>query len=316
MKTSLKLLLLSTLTAVNSIGASSTTSQGISTIKCTPFYRAGINSTISITYKTMKKSNVVIIVDIVNSLYKEGTNIFKGVFTGASTINIPYDNNYSRNSGNTIRITQIMGGNTKIIEHEIDVAESSVAVIDGSIYNFESKSYFYIYENDTWLKKKETVTFYNFENQYVPNYYHQITISDFSIKLSESIDNKINCSNAVFAITNKNGIFDLFEHDEEFAYFPLDFENEGSVNNLKFKNDLFVNPQTHQMSPIQKPNYVRTTVLYLPINEKRFEDTYNCYISFVGFGIDRATFISNFKYKSLLNTFGDCRNSEYCIVNS
>ena len=150
MKTSLKLLLLSTLTAVNSIGASSRTSQGISTIKCTPFYRAGINSTISITYKTMKKSNVVIIVDIVNSLYEEGVNIFNSVVTGSSTINISYDNAYTRNDGNSIRITQIIDGKTKTIEHEIDFAKTSETVINNSIYNFESNSDFYLYENDFW----------------------------------------------------------------------------------------------------------------------------------------------------------------------
>lgn len=317
MKTSLKLLLLSTLTAMSGVGAGTDTNSGVYSLKCTPFYRAGINSKISFNVRASKMNKVIVTVDIVNDLYKDGITIYNKTYTAAGSANISYNNSYTRSSGNILRIKQGTSKRNKTIECEINVAKSSTIVIGDSIYNFESNSYYYSYSNSGWSKNKEKISFYNFEDCYMPAYYHQIDFSNFYIKLNETLNtSNISCENAVFGITNKNGIFNSFEHDSELAYFPLTFERKDSSFFLKLKNVLYVNPLTQEMSATQKTNFVKTRLIYLPKNEKRYEDEYNCYISLEGFGIDRADFLTNFKYKSLLNTFGDCRNSEYCIVNS
>lgn len=317
MKTSFKLLLLSTLTAVNSIGADIAPSSSISSFKCTPFYRSGKVSKISFYVKASRTNKTSITIDIINDLYPNGIKIYSKIFTTSETVNVSYNNNYTRSSGNTLRVTEKLSDTTKIIQHEIEVAESNTTVINDSIFEFNSSSYFYSYSNNLWQRKKEKTIFYNFEDQYMPNYYHQIDISNFQVDLNQSFNSaSVSCDNAVFAITNINGIFDSFEHDADFAYIPLTFEKKNSIFVLKFKNDIYVNPLTLKMSAYAELGFVKTAHFYLPRNEKRNENTYNCYISFEGMGIDKSNFLASFKYKSLLNTFGDCRNSEYCIVNS
>lgn len=317
MKTSLKLLLLSTLTAMSGIGADTNTNSGVYSLKCTPFYHAGIDSKISFNVRASKMNKVIISVDIVNDLYKDGITIYNKAYSAAGSANISYNNSYTRSSGNILRIKQETSKGNKTIECEINVAKSSSTVINDSIYNFESNSYYYSFSNSGWSKIKEKISFYNFEDRYMPTYYHQIDFSNFYIKLNETLDvSNICCENAVFGITNKNGIFNSFEHDSKLAYFPLTFEQKNSTFFLKLKNDLYVNPLTQEMSATQNTNFVKTRFIYFPRNERRFEDEYNCYISLKGFGIDRTDFLTNFKYKSLLNIFGDCCNSEYCIVNN
>lgn len=314
----LSLLLLSFITSTFGLGATTETPYGLRTFKCTPLYVDGSTSTFSFDATCTIAKKVKIEIFLINDFYPEGKSLYSGSLSRKGIINLKYNNEYTRPKGNSILIKETLSdGSVKTYNHSIEVAKSQFCKINDANYSYESTSSFYTLTNKKWSVIKEQYNFYNFEEFYFPNYYHKINISDFSLKPISSFEsNTVIFNEAKFLISNRDGIFDSFEHDKSYAYFNLNLVSSKNGFNLAFKDQLYVNPTTLEMSSTPKDGFVKTNYLYLPRNEKRIENSYDCTILISGLGIDKSDFMTKFKYKSLLNTFGDCRNSEYCIVNS
>ena len=317
MKSLIKLLFLSISLTTTSIGAVPLKDDnGLTKVVCTPFYLDKKMSCISLTANATKTIRVSIKVSIVNDLYPEGIEIGTKAFSNISTYNLEYNNEYTRPNGNSIVITQTIFKEKTIISHDIEAVTSNVKTVNESPYEYTSLSNFYTWSSKTnkWKESKEIFVMTNFEEIYMPNYYHKIDISDFKIEY-KTTSGFINMRSGLLAITNLNGSFDSFEHDKKYAYFPIVLAGTSSNYNLSFENKFYVDPMTLKMSPVPKDGYVETKNLYLPRNEKRSENNYDCMLTLDGLGQDNTKFLSRFKYKSTLNILGDCRNSEYCIAN-
>ena len=200
---------------------------------------------------------------------------------------------------------------------QIDTISGSSYRISGSDCDYNTSGKIFTYkEASGWVSIVEKLTFTNFNDTYIPDYYHKIDLKEFKIKTSLSFPSILTCSSAYLYVTNYNGAFDDFKQNSGRAEFEISLAKSSSSYYLKFKDDLYVNPETLRMYSTNVPNTVKTSYLYFPVDGRRYEDKYNCYISINGLGISYSSFLLTFKYKSLLNIFGDCRNSEYCIVNS
>lgn len=306
------------LLTICSVGATASAKTRINYFKCTPFFLNGDKTIMTFDVNASEALPLNIEIYIINPLYPDGTLLTKTKITSSKVLNYNYDNKYTYASENKVKVSYSVGKEKKkSFSHAIEVSNGSFYTLNDSVFDYSttSKNYFYSGDSANWTLNSERYTFYNFENTYVPNYYHKINISDFYLKANSTFQNKISYGNALFAITNREHAFDGFNHDETFAYIPLCLTKKGDDYVLSFDRDLYVDPFTLQMSPVQEDGFVKTDYLYFPRDKKRFENEYQCMITINNLGIDKATFVSYFKYKSLLNIFGDCRNSEFCIVN-
>ena len=317
MKSLLKPLFISIPLAASSIGAlPSTNDSGLTKAICTPFYLSQKTSYISLSVSATKTKKVNIKVSIVNDLYPGGIDILTRTFSTVSTLDVEYNNEYTRPTGNSIVITQTINKTDTVIKHDIDAVKGNAKTVNESPYEYTSSSVFYTWTNKekAWKTSKEIYIMSNFEDFYMPDYYHMINISDFKIVL-KSTSGFFNISSGSLAITNLNGVFDSFEHDKQYAYFPVVLTGNLLKYGLSFKNKFYVNPLTLEMSSIPLDGYVETKDIYLPRNEKRSENNYDLMLVLDGLGQDNTKVLSRFKYKTTLNILGDCRSSEYCITN-
>lgn len=316
MKRNLIFLILSSFLCLTSTGAGKT-KIGVSSIKTMPFYLDGSITNIQISVSASKIDPVIIEVKVSNDFNIDGVSIYKNVLNSLQTVNIEYDNRYTRPEDNYLIVDEKIGPSVKTYKHYVSLAKSSSVSLTDPVHVYNSVSQNYSYKSGVWTFSVETLKFYNFEDQYVPDFYHKIDPTYFYICPERSYnEDNLMFTGGYFTITNKDGLFNSFNHDSEIAFIPLTLVKKENKYVLAFANNLYVNKTTLEMSSSYKVGFVKTRYFYLPRNEKRYEDFYECGIVLTGLGQDKSNFISKFRYKSLKNIFGDCRNSKYCIINS
>ena len=206
---------------------------------------------------------------------------------------------------------------TKTTRQAVDIAFSSTNRINEPYYSYSSKSNLYKYKaTGGWTTSKETIDFVNFDEYYIPDYYHKLDPRDFRLSVSNSISDSFNFKSGLLTITNYQNVFKLISRKDEITLPLVLIEDSPGEYHLDFKNKLYVNTVTLEMSLGSKTGLVPTHCLYFPHNQKQNEAEFNIKILLEGVGVDYSTFLLDFKYKSISNIFGDCHNSEYCIVNS
>lgn len=256
-------------------------------------------------------------VSIYNDLYPDGEALFKGTANTTATKTFVYDNKLT-SSSNEIGITWFTSTNKKktTIKTNMDVFNPRTVRITDSQFEFTSECKYSSYlPTSGWKQANEKLVFENFGGQYVPDFYHRIDLSNFKVNCTQGFNTALAMNEAYLFITNINGVFDDLEQSGKNAMIPLGIEKIGFSYSLCFLNDMYVDQLSLRMSSSPKPGYVKTKYLYLPRNEKRNENEYEFNIKINDFGMERNNYIGSFRYKSLLNTLGDCHNSKYCVVN-
>ena len=316
MKNKFILLFSSFLLAGTSIGATKI-KPSTASFKTTPLSMYGSTSFMELDIQASSANPLTVSVYIVNDTFTEGKLIFAGAYKSSTIETFEYDNTYTRDE-NKIKI---VCKQTKVriqTEYYLDVGlvSTSTNSLNSSYYTYVSKGTIAEYSNEDGIDdSKQILVFKGFEEKYIPDYYHKIDFSNFKIEDDISLNIPLFCESATFSITNPNGTFEAFGNDSAITIPLALVKDEAKKYHLGFKNKLYVNPITLEMSPTKKNGYVETNHFYLPRNGKQKENAYNCTIKISRMGIDYANFYSVFKYKSVLNTLGNCRNSEYCIVN-
>lgn len=242
-----------------------------------------------------------------------GTNVIvSGVKADKSKAIYTYKNDYTR-SENTIILTYKVGKTTKTVSHEaLYITSKRETLNDDSVLNSDSSILCYN-EIKGWFTKSEKLTFKGFNEFYIPNYYHKLDISDFSIKTDSTLLSPFKLEGTLI-INNLHGVFNDLNSNEQYASLKLTKVLINGSYALKFADSLYVNKETLLMSSTPKEGYVPTEHLYFPRNEMQLQDEYDCTIAFTELGIDYDKLNFTFKLKALINTVGDCHNSEYCIV--
>lgn len=289
---------------------------GLISFKVTPLNLLGKNSEIEICGGASSKTPLYVKVLLINDLYETGVEIVNYTFTSSGIKRFSYSNEYTRDK-NTIKVTWQVKGSA-----ETNTASHLIGVVSSSTYRITDESYFYRSKNNGiqytpssgWESIKQAITFKEFQELYMPDYYHKLDLSVFRITDSATFPSTLTCSSGLLSVTNLNGIFDNIATGNK-IYLPITLNKEKSDYSLKFSNILYVNPVTLLMSSTPKDGFVETKYLYFPRNEKNKEMNYNLEIALSGVGFEYNNFIYSFRYKSILNILGDCHNSQYCVVN-
>lgn len=317
-KNRLILVILSLFTCATSIGATPiATTTFVDTVLIEPLHQDGRNSEISFNVGTTKTSPLTVTIKLINDYYPDGVVILKKIYTKNSTEIFLYDNSYTRPS-NTISITWGVKSTTgTTISHEVDCSKASAVRLNAEEFEYKSNSKCLYYTRlRGWTTLVEDITFSNFGDLYVADYYHKLDLSDFYLVDNSKFAHAITVGDILLEIQNVNGAFSNMTVTNNSLRVPLKLEKNTTRYYLTPKEILYVNPITLDMSSVKKDGYVQTNKIYFPRNGKRFENEYSCRIGITKFGIDGSQFVTSFKYKSLRNIIGDCRNSEYCVINS
>lgn len=309
------LLIPSLLLCFSSVGASAVTTNTITSFSTTPLYNDGSKTNMQIQAVGTNANITKVEVYIINDLYPDGISIYSASFSSKSSKNFSYDNSYTR-PNNSIKISWHgkLATSEKSVTKAIPVIDGTTYSINKQLYTNTSRGKIYTFSNGSWTETSQTLKFTNFEDIYMPDYYHKLDLSIFKIKYNLSFPATMSCKRATLSISDKDNKFKNFSHTYGVFQIELKLTKSNQNYTLGLSNKLYVNQTTLEMSPVSKSGFVATDYFYFPRNEKRNEGNYKCHINLDGIGIDHSTFQSSFSYKSILNIMGDCRNSEYCIT--
>lgn len=316
MRNRLFLLLSSSILVFSSVGADKATAELLS-FKSTPLNLDNVATIMEVSGKASTTQSLLVHVYVVNDLYPDGIEIANLTFKENKTETFSYHNEYTRTT-NRIKIgwkqSKVIKENSAIFN--IELSRSQNVRLNSSVYTHESRTNVITFVPNVGVeRKKQKIIFYNFEDRYMPDFYHKIDLSTFKIKNESEYPSELNYKSAFFSISSINNSFSTFGNLKRLQL-PIKLLKSNGELSLAFQNKLFVNPITLEMSPKQSSGFVETKYFYLPRDSKQFEESYECTIKISCFGLDNDDFILTFRYKSLLNIFGDCRNSQYCIANT
>ena len=223
------------------------------------------------------------------------------------------DNTYTR-STNKIKVKCVFKTAMWLSSDEIEMNATSPKVTyitNNDLIVPETK--FHVLNKDLqWKETQASYSFQNFEGLYVPAFYHKIDLNDFEILMSSYSKYSFTC-NPTLIIKNVNGVFDDVSGANSSVGFTLNPKETKNGFSFELADDLYVNKETLLLSSTRKEGYVKTKHIYLPRNEMRVQDRYDAYFVFENFGINHDLLYYRFELMATKNTFGDCRNSEYCI---
>lgn len=316
-KNKFKLLILSLFTCATSIGATPITKTPfVENILIQPLHLDGRFSEINFSVNTTRTSPLTVTIKLINDYYPDGVAIYKKIFTNTGDNIFLYDNSYTRPT-NTISISWgVKTTSTTTVSHEIEVSKASSIRLNSEKYSYKSNSSCLSYNKKKgWASLNEDITFVNFIDLYVADYFHKLDLSDFYFLDNSKFTHTITAGDILLEIQNVNGAFKNLNAKNNSLQVPLKLVKDTDCYYLTPKEVLYVNPLTLDMSSIERDGYVKTNHIYFPRNGRRFENEYSCRIGITKFGLDGSQFVTSFKYKSLRNIIGDCRNSEYCVIN-
>ena len=282
------------------------------TISISPLYNRG-NSTVVVTTRSSRFNFSMF---IKNDIY-DAKEILSASITKPGTYTYKYDNAYTRNKNKVfLRYYTTSSESTVETEHiDRNLAKSSYGYIENN-QSITTQSEIAIIRSDGVVNFRNlTYSFIGFDGLYVPSYYHKIDLSEFEILLGKNELPFFSCSPSL-VIKNYNNIFDDIEGANETVTFDLVTTSGSLGRTFKLKNTLYVDKETLRLSSTPKDGYVKTEHIYFPINDMQNQSKYECYFAFKDFGIDKSLIIHSFELRALRNTFGDCRNSKYCVVRN
>ena len=166
------------------------------------------------------------------------------------------------------------------------------------------------YEN----RHTEEFLFDGFIDYFNTDNYYRINLNDLYITYKAEKEFP-GCEGSLH-FTDFNHLFPYLDRVGKIPQFdiPVLAYQEGNKIRFKFKNTLYVNAKTLDMSLIPRDDFVLTNYFYLPIN-KRIEMLDQMFaLSMENFGHGEISFSWIIRYITNRGLIGDCDNSDYCII--
>ena len=280
------------------------------TVSIGPFFN-GKNTTIVV---RTSSSNCKIELYLINEKYPSpGICFLSEEMTSSGTYKFIYDNEYTRNTNKVYLKYYIGPTGFDSSTFDWNKQKSKYEVVPS---NQNLTSDLSVMTIDKFLNRETRKISYNFEgfdSLYVPEYYQRISLTDFMVSASAYDTYFIDCTPSLI-IYNYNNVFDGITGAGETATFDLKLVQQNGYYTFALKNIYWVDVDTFKMYSVKRTNCVSTKNLYLPFNDMKNQDKYDCYLYLNDFGVDKDILVHNFKIKALRNIFGDCSNSKYCIV--
>ena len=278
-------------------------------ITFSPLYSKGTNSSIVI---KSKSSNYRISAYIENDLYTS-IPFMQTKINGTGTYSFTYNNTYTRLS-NRIYVVMSKDDNTTYSQ-TIDMKMVSPGYEDVNAHSqFTSNNDLVILDsNFNWQRLKVNYTFENFDDYYVPDYFHKFELSNFAVSIPEEQRSFFGCDTKL-GIQYKNNVFDdIAGASNGYVEFKLKRRLTNGKYYFGLEQNLYVHPITLKVSSQKKDGYVQTRHIYFPRNDMHNQEDYSCFFLFENFGIDKDSVYHRFHIKALKNIIGDCHNSKYCV---
>lgn len=198
-------------------------------------------------------------------------------------------------------------GKTQVTFTEDD---NNVGVSSG--YQIEN---WYLDESNYSISKEDRVTFLNYEDLVVEDYYLNFDIKRFNYLYTGNENKNILEGKFYFCIYDKYNLFpDLpLYKDSQYRYIELKPNILNGSSNFSFKENIYYDPLTHNPSISYKDGYKETDKLYFPSGKLELLKSIHCLLSFDIEGYTNFNMSSEFDICFLKNYFGDCSESEYCI---
>jgi len=196
-------------------------------------------------------------------------------------------------------------GNSEVTFSEKD---NDVGVTSG--YYVESQS---LRAKDKNYIKEDRVTFSNYEDLVVEDYYLNFDIRRFKYRYSGK--KEVIEGNFYLLIYDKYNYFEglpLYK-SSQYRYIELTPSICNGDSVFSFKDNIYVNPINHNVSNTYIEGYKKTNKLYFPIGKLDQLRSVHCKLSFDIKGYTNFNMSSEFDICFLRNYFGDCSDSEFCI---
>ena len=278
-------------------------------ITISPFYSSGTISTIIVKSRSGGfKFSALIDNDAYNN-----TPIVTSTINGAGTYSYSYNNRYTRTT-NKLCISITYNGTTNFSTNiEMNMVSPGYKDVNANP-EFASTNYIAVLDDSLkWEKRKVNYSFNNFEDYYVPDYFHKFDLTSFNLTIPENQRSFFGCS-AKLVVNYQNGVFDNLEGAQNGqVQLPLKSRLLNGKYTFSLEKNIYVHPTTLAVSSEKLDGYVQTRHIYFPRNDMQNQDDYYCYFLFSNFGIDKDSVYHRFHIKALKNIVGDCHNSKYCV---
>ena len=160
----------------------------------------------------------------------------------------------------------------------------------------------------------ESVMFDGFIDYFNEDNYYRLNLN--KLKFTYSCPKVFPGCNATLNFTDYNNVFPYLSEGDALnnIRIPLRTAVQGSKFYFDFPEQMYVNPQTLEMSIVAKPGYRLTKYFYLPINKKELLIDEVFTLEVRDFGYNKLSFSWTISYLNNRNLIGDCDNSDYCVV--
>lgn len=164
------------------------------------------------------------------------------------------------------------------------------------------------------LLNKESFYFSSFMNYFNEDYYYRINLD--GLKMTYSCFLPFPGCQAKLIYIDYDRVFPNLDNNDPIpvAEIPLQVTQNKTQISFNFPQNMYVNPQTLEMSMVAKPDYILTHNFYLPINRKHSLIDEIFTLTVTGFGYSKASFSYDIYYENTRGLVGDCDNSDYCVV--
>ncbi len=171
----------------------------------------------------------------------------------------------------------------------------------GSIVNKDSETFLF----------SNTLDFFNIDS------YFRLDLSSISFIYTCSYSDIV-YSSIYLKFIDYNVVFPYLDNIDSngLSYFQLPLKVSRNLLNINFdfRDKMYVNPATLEMSKTAKVGYKLTKYLYLPINKKNDLLDQEFTIIVNNFGYNQTSFEIPVRYMTDHSLIGDCSTSDYCVV--
>ena len=94
---------------------------------------------------------------------------------------------------------------------------------------------------------------------------------------------------------------------------PLTVTKTNNIVTFKFRDTMYVHPQTMEMSLDARPDFLATNYFYLPVNRRSDMFNQKFTLRVDSFGYNKTTFSWDIRYTNTRDLIGDCNNADYCV---
>ncbi|MBQ6920306.1 MAG: hypothetical protein IJQ72_00185 [Bacilli bacterium] len=270
------------------------------------------NTSITLMFDPLVPTNYT----VVSRLYNHTTNALLFSSTMEETIGKPYTVNYpTRYKLNSSGLR---------FEYEISYMRI-ISKLSGVLYPFVAKTINalqykdedYVTENafikveSTKVVTGEKFNFDNYNEYLSKNEDNSLDFSTAKIYYLHSYD--FNYLKAEYHIKDYKDVYPNLKHENDEVVLNVDCVKNGTEISFVINEDLYVKPDSLEMSSSKLSGYIKTDKLFVPINKQKLLEENDSYILIKEAGYSCIDIKLPFTYFFNKKIVGLCYNSDYCI---